>query len=123
MARFSITIPDSLHETLTKLALKKQISLSQTIRELIESGCEIERLTQEAMGNSGNGKDTPFSPEKEKILWKNILAWTLETRVLTRVLFGKILEGKYPDVNSEMDMIKGKAEARAMGLLDMNDDK
>jgi metal-responsive CopG/Arc/MetJ family transcriptional regulator len=123
MARFSITLPDSLHEALTNLALKKQISLSKTIRELIESGLEIERLTEESINNSHNGKDTPFSHEKEKILWKNVLAYTLETRVLTRVLFGKILEGKYQDVNSEIARIKGKAEARVLGLLDINEDK
>ena len=122
MARFSITLPDSLHESLSTLAEKKQISLSQTIRELIESGLEIERLTQEATGGTGENNERPFSPEKEKMLWKHLLASSFESRMLIRGLFEKILESKLDNVLGEVQKIKEKAESRAAGLLELNED-
>lgn len=122
MARFSITLPDTLHEELAKLAEKNHKTLSQTIRELIESGLEIERLSNDPMsGNHQNG-ESAFTPEKEKILWKHLLSWSLESRILVRGLFEKILESKMSDVIGEVEKIKEKAESRIIGLLELNDD-
>lgn len=122
MARFSITLPDTLHETLANLAERNHKTLSQTIRELIESGLEIERLSNDAMGNNQQNNDQAFTSEKEKILWKHLLSWSLESRTLIRGLFEKALEHKLTDVVSEVQKIKEKAEARAIGLLELNED-
>ena len=120
MARFSITLPDTLHETLASLSEKNKKTLSQTIRDLIESGLEIERLSNDPMGN-GQSNEQAFTPEKERILWKNLLSWSLESRALIRGLFEKALESKMTDVVGEVQKIKEKSEARAIGLLELND--
>jgi hypothetical protein len=122
MARFSITLPDTLHEQLAKLAEKNHKTLSQTIRELIESGLEIERLSNDPMSGNHQNNDAAFPPEKEKILWKHLLSWSLETRILVRGLFEKILEKNMSDVMSEVQKIKEKSESRVIGLLELNED-
>ncbi|MCD8500085.1 MAG: hypothetical protein LRY43_03365 [Gammaproteobacteria bacterium] len=81
---------------------------------------EIESLSDNKGGTGENS--SIFSEEKQRTLWKNLLSWSLETRVLTRVLFGKVLDGKYPDVDNEVNIIKEKAEAKVNGILDINED-
>ena len=103
MGQYCISLPEQLHEKLKVGAKKQHISLSQYIRKLVEMGMELEDLTDQNKGGSGEGSSI-FSEEKQ------------------RVLFGKILDGKYPDVDVEIQMIKEKAEAKANGLLDINED-
>lgn len=123
MTRYCVSLPEAFHENLKSGAKKRHISLSHYLRELVESGLEMERLTDMSMGNTGSGHDSTFSPEKEKILWKNLLAWTIESRLLVRGLFEKILENRLDNVLGDVQAIKEKAEARASELLNMNDDK
>lgn len=122
MAQYCVSLPEEFHQRLKLGAKKKHLSLSQYLRELVESGLEVERLTEASMGNSGNGQDAIFSPDKQKVLWKNLLAWSLESRILIRGLFEKILESRLNDVLGEVQKIKEKAEARALGLLNMSED-
>ena len=121
MGQYCISLPEQLHEKLKVGAKKQQISVSQYIRKLVEKGMELEDLTDQNKSGSGENGSI-FSEEKQRVLWKNLMSWSLETRVLTRVLFGKILDTKYPDVDAEIQMIKEKAEAKANGLLDINED-
>ena len=122
MARFCISLPDDIHKKLKLKAKDQHISLAHYLRKLIEMGVELENLTDQNKAGSGENSSI-FSEEKQRVLWKNVLSWSLETRVLTRVLFGKILDAKYTDVNAEIKMIKEKAEARTLGLLDMDEEK
>lgn len=121
MARFCISLPDEIHEKLKLNAKGQHISVAHYIRKLIEMGMEIESLTDKNKGDASDNSSI-FSEEKQRVLWKNLMSWSMETRLLTRVLFGKILDGKYPDVNAEIKSIKDKATAHALGILDMNED-
>jgi hypothetical protein len=121
MAQYCISLPEEFHEKLKLGAKKQHISISHYIRKLVEMGMELESLSDENEGGSGD-KTSLFSEEKQRVLWKNLLSWSLESRVLTRVLFGKILDGKFPDVDGEIKMIKEKAEAKVDGLLEINED-
>ncbi|MBM3894783.1 toxin-antitoxin system HicB family antitoxin [Candidatus Dependentiae bacterium] len=121
MGQYCISLPEQLHEKLKVGAKKQQISVSQYIRKLVEMGMELEDLTDQNK-NGGGENSSIFSEEKQRTLWKNLLSWSLESRVLSRVLFEKILDGKYPDVKAEIKMIKEKSEAKANGLLDINED-
>ncbi len=121
MGQYCISLPEELHEKLKSGAKKQHISLSQYLRKLVEMGMELESLSDE--NKKGDGDNTSvFSEEKQRVLWKNLLSWSLETRVLTRVLFGKILDAKFSDVDDEINMIKEKAEAKVDGLLEINED-
>jgi len=121
MTRFCISLPDDIHEKLKSNAKEQHISIAHYIRKLIEMGLEIENLTGKNKGDAGDNTSI-FSEEKQRALWKNLMSWSLESRLLTRVLFGKILEGKYPDVDAEIKSIKDKATAHALGILDMSED-
>lgn len=121
MSRFCVTLPDELHETLRQGAKKKNRSISNYMRELIEMGLEIESISEEKNNDSGQFNSL-FTDEKLALLWKNILSWSLETRVLTRVLFEKILDQKLPNAATEMQMIKDKSQARAEGLIGLDID-
>ncbi len=121
MARFCISLLDEIHEKLKLNAKKQHISIAHYIRKLIEMGMELEKLTDQNKGGSGENSSI-FSEEKQRILWKNLLSWSLESRVLSRVLFEKILDSKFPDVKAEIKIIKEKSEAKASGLLDINED-
>ena len=121
MARFCITLPDEIHEKLKSGAKKQHISIAHYIRKLVEMGMELEALTDENTNGDGT-KNSIFSEEKQRVLWRHLLTWSLESRTLIRGLFEKILESKLPNVIAEVQTVKEKAEARVLGLLEINED-
>src|SRR5271165_3982638 len=81
MARITISLPDEDLEYIENHAQQKALSASEYTRTLIKLGLTIEK-------NSGaiDPLNYAMDLEQQKLLWKTLLVWELETRYLVRHL-------------------------------------
>ena len=113
MNQISVTFSKKLEGKLRQNAKKKDLSISQYIRELVEIGLQVEEAATKNLTQNSNS-ETQSSPLD---LWENSLTWELESRYLLRFLVEQAslddkLKAKYI-----LDTAKTKAEAFVKGLL------
>ena len=89
MERMTITFYEEVYQKLKNRSEKRgQIPIAQSVRELLDIGFRVEEASEKNEEN-GNGSDLMESLSDIKNLLKNNLNWSLETRLLQRLLIEK----------------------------------
>jgi hypothetical protein len=82
MKRLNISFYDEIYEKLVARAeTSKEKSIAQGVRELVDLGLKLEEAAKQT-----DAKETENDSEKIIEMLKNILIWTMETRLLTRYI-------------------------------------
>jgi hypothetical protein len=117
MIRISITFYDEVHEKLKDGANKKNVSLAQHIRELVEIGSRVEESAAKKQDGDAGELNKIDNLNELKSLWKNSLSWGLETRYLIRYLVENMSEKNKDVIADILKKSTDKADSFVSALL------
>lgn len=106
MPRITLSIPDTLLAKLRHQATEQEISLAQHVRSLVEFGVDQVASTAHTA-----------TPANTRELWKNSLAWNLESRYLLRYLVDHLLQDNTDKHALALNFAKEKAAVKVDELL------
>ncbi len=118
MKRITVTFKDDLIAQLEdRMKEKKLNSLSECVRELVVLALKIEDAAkQKSHANKQDNEELVLLKDVRNLL-KNNLTWTMESRLLSRLLVENIPSLKKPEVANILEIYKEKAGAHVKGLL------
>lgn len=112
MRRITISLPEEDLKYIEKCSQQKALSAAEYIRTLIKLGLTVEK-------NSGVTDPLNYAPdlEHQKLLWKTLLVWELETRYLVRHLVEEGIQKNSGQQTALLETAKIKAQERVAELL------
>ena len=118
MNRVTITLSDDLFKKIEGRRQEKSLSsAAQCMRELIELAWRIEEIAKNSAAEKDKASEELQAILEIKELLKKNMIWSMETRMLARVLV-KYMEHDGPETNNKLlAMCKEKATAHVKGFL------
>jgi hypothetical protein len=113
MGRVTISFDKKTEDNLRKNAATKEMGLAEYLRKLIMLGLKIEAASEK----ESEEKNEEFSYEELKKLWTNSLAWTLENRLLTRLLMKEVSKKSEAELLATVNSLKEKSETFVAGFV------
>ena len=117
MNQISVKFDKKTEAVLRQKAQEKEMRLSEYLRRLIEIGLRVEEAS-----SSKSSEDKLNYPKISELgellkLWEKTLAWTLESRLLLRILVPQVLEKEEEKQKQLVTTTRTKAEKYVAGLL------
>lgn len=103
MKRISVSFYDEKYQILEEMVRNNESSsVAQSVRELVDLGIKLREVAKNSDSQKNDDTITPLFLELKK-LFKNMLSWGLETRLLARFLVEN-----FPGVEQEKMMAISK---------------
>lgn len=110
MHRVTVNFPEVEFEKVSIMADKKDLSLSEYLRNLIQIGMVVEEAAD-------SPRNQEMNSATQKILWKKLLEWQLETRYLARHLTDVLTPANADQRSHFLKEAAQKAEERVHDIL------
>ena len=112
--QISFSVNEILAKKLQKRSKEKAKSLSEYVREMVELGVKIDERNDE---NSLNSHTEILTEELLLELWRELLSWSGETRVLVRALINHTTEIQPEERSKLLSEMKQKSLEKVNSLL------
>jgi hypothetical protein len=122
MYRITVNLTQSLYKKIKSNAARRELSLSQYLNHLIDLGLQVEAVSiNQAEGKTENKnahKTEIANLGESKILWKHVLAYSLESRYILRHLTHILSRESGDTQDNFLEKVKKNAEIKVSDLLD-----